>query len=115
MTNDSGWQTLTNATYFSGTIYYRKVGQMVEIRGASLQMVNAIAANGSQNIASGNALPAGYRPSSPNVVIPLATKRMSSPGIVSISNAGGITIYANESEDVPSGQALYFQTMYFVG
>lgn len=55
---DSGWQTLTGAA-FTGTIYYRKLGNIVEVRGTGLTGITG-------NVTFGT-IPDGYRPPSTEV------------------------------------------------
>ena len=57
---DSGWQSYTNASKFTGTINYRKVGTMLMVSSTSVKLNEQL--NASSYMVLGQ-LPSGYRPS----------------------------------------------------
>lgn len=57
---DSGWQSLTNSSVFTGTIYYRKVGAFLMLMCAGIKLAAKLAGYG--NVTLGT-LPTGYHPS----------------------------------------------------
>ena len=56
---DSGWKSITNASVFSGTIYYRKIGNIGIVNCNSLVLASALANNGNRTLCT---IPSGYRP-----------------------------------------------------
>lgn len=60
---DSGWLEYTNSSIFSGTIYYRKIGNIVYIESGWINLKTALSANSYVNLSNGNAFPSGYTPS----------------------------------------------------
>lgn len=57
--SDSGWLTLTNSSVFNGTIYYRKIGNLVEIIGTQLKLITDLTDGAGRVLAT---LPSGFRP-----------------------------------------------------
>lgn len=56
---DSGWQTLTNSSVFTGTIYYRKVGVFLYVYALGLKIVGGLSALSNVTLAT---MPTGYHP-----------------------------------------------------
>ena len=56
---DSGWQSLTNASVFTGAINYRKVGVFLVISTYYINLTNQLSENAYVTLGQ---LPSGYRP-----------------------------------------------------
>lgn len=107
--SDSGWQSLTNNTKFSGTIYYRKIGKMVEVVAYQITLASALS-SASVVLAQ---LPSGYRPS------------YNTYGSAGINNSygGNILIYTNgeilfsknyHDTSISTTQNIYFNSVFFI-
>lgn len=93
---DSGWKSLTNASVFSGTIYYRKIGIITVIASGSLTLADGTTITGTSGKSLGT-LADGYAPSGHNFVTPV-TSTHASPATVTIATSGNMVVYKNRSE-----------------
>lgn len=106
---DSDWKTLENSSVFLGTIYYRKIGNWVEVHGSELSLnVNLT----TSNLTLGT-LGSGYRPKNRAALV--AYYR--SACVMCLIYSGG-NIYINSTTDhssgFSSGGTLYIRGFYFV-
>lgn len=56
---DSGWQSLSNSSVFSGTIQYRRIGKFVCVRFWNVKLKSALSSTSALTLTT---LPSGYRP-----------------------------------------------------
>jgi len=105
---DSGWQELTDATKFTGKIYYRKIGNLVEISSNSLTLVDELTSASGITIAT---LPEGYRPAKLSVVVAGCTYDLV---YARYNTNGNIGIFKNRnSASLPTDYPFYLATMFY--
>lgn len=93
---DSDWQSLTNSSEFSGTIFYRKVRDVIYISGW-IALTSNLSAKSLRTIAT---LPSGYRPSK----LTIGTCYIDS---TSISNrTASIIVYTSGDIEIRSNDAI---------
>lgn len=110
---DSGWLSYAGSSadpqVFSGTIYYRRIGNFVSISANNLKLINEIAAGGNKTLWS---LPVGYRPDH-YVDFSLCSGRIDKPAVVIMNpTTGQIQIYANQDAIVPANQNLHLEATF---
>lgn len=110
---DSGWQSYTNSSVFTGTIYYRKVGAFLMIMGQQINVANTINAGASVLLMT---LTSPYRPTReimPNCFI--NTSLVSNKVVPMRLTTGGVLyLYANKSDAIDSSYNLYFSGFGFM-
>ena len=109
---DSGWLYYTNSDYFSGTIYYRKIGNIVCMRAIGISLVSAITKNTGVSIGT---IPSGYAPSGDSCAVAVTSRLLDFPFHITLYPDPNRYIYvtANKSYDVPASTAFSFSIMYF--
>ena len=106
---DSGWQSLTNADVFNGTIYYRKIGDIVEVIGSQISFKAEVTTN---QITMGT-LPSGYYPKV--YAVSMCGNSFNPYGYVLISSSGNITFWKGvQNPTYPANSNSYFNLMYFL-
>ena len=110
---DSGWQSYTDETVFTGTVYYRKVGAFFMIMGQAIKLVSTLTAGRSVLLVT---LPPAYKPSKeimPNCFMNTsAVQNRIAP--MRLTYNGVLYLYANKSDDIESTYSLYFSGFGFV-
>ena len=104
---DSGWKTLTGSSY-SGSIYYRKIGNVVEVLADDLSGIS-----GSVNFGY---LPAEYLPSH-TVFAPAfrGYNHYDVIGMVRIYAGGMIQFTVTTGSSISSDRSLSFNATFFAG
>lgn len=106
---DSGWKTLANSGVFTGTIYYRRIGNWCYVQAWQLRLKTALT-SGNRTLAT---IPdAAYCPASHHNPFGGAGSGTPFSGVVSTS--GAITIY-HIGTDIGTGNNVSFGMMYFCG
>lgn len=113
--NDSGWITDDNITDKGydptiGHIYYRKIGNLVEVKG-KIQLSSSATGSTAYKI---GALPSEYRPQKERVSMVGVNALTNFDLQIGININGNILCYAGEGRTWPTEVNTYFQTMYFV-
>lgn len=116
---DSGWKTITNSSVFTANkdfdkhIYYRKIGQWVEIRGWQLKLVSNLT---DSSIVLGT-VDEDCKPAAPNVVMFSGTGSFASSAAPMIVAASGNIIFYKPAaySTWTTSMAINFGGMYFVG
>lgn len=109
---DSGWLSYTNPEKFNGTIWYRKIGNIVCIRATGISLVSAITKNTGVSIGT---IPSGYAPSGDSCAVAVTSRLLDFPFHMSFYSDPNRYIYvtANNNYDVPASTAFSFSIMYF--
>ena len=113
--SDSGWQELTNSTVFKGTIYYRKIGSLVQIYSNDTKLENELTLN---SIALTSGIPNGYRPENTLTfsTCSVGAGGVASPAVMRITSNGTLTLYKPMNlETIKTSYSITFSMMYFVG
>lgn len=116
--SESGWKSYANADVFTGTMYYRKIGSMVEISISPwFKLVNEVAGGSYITIVPTNSIPVGYRPSKDvmgSCFINTGTvPNRSAP--TRITTSGSIVIYSPGKEaGIPKNINMTLSAFYFV-
>lgn len=97
---DSGWLEYTNSTMFTGTIYYRKIGNIVYIESSWINLKTALSAGSYVNLASGKALSSGYRPKEGNILMGFINSGLVSNRYLPISVGVNGELYIYSATDV---------------
>lgn len=107
---DSGWKTLTNSSVFSGTIYYRKIGQWVEVTSHELNLTSALTSTAGVTLTT---IPSGYRTT--KVIANNAGSTFDNITI-RFHTDGGIGLFkSRNSSSLPTTAIFYVSAMYFIG
>lgn len=101
---DSGWQELTDATKFSRSIYYRKIGKLVQVIVDGISFVSPVTSS-FYSIAT---LPSDYRPS--KLQYASASGDIDYPALMSISTNGTLGLYKEKNTSIAS---LFCDVMFF--
>ena len=101
---DSGWQELTDTTKFTRSIYYRKIGKLVQVIADGITFVSPVTSS-FYSIAT---LPSGYRPSKTQYAS--ASGDFDSPALMSIGTSGGLGLYLEKNTSITS---FYCDVMFF--
>jgi len=110
---DSGWLALsgTGSENYTGTIYYRKIGHIVEVRGDRITL-NANVTTSTMQLGS---LPTGYKPIIGEVGRVALLSRYRSTYINAVIFTGGNVYISTQSGTLASGDnSFYIQGTYFV-
>ena len=110
--NDSGWQSLTNSAYFTGTIYYRKVSGMVTVNFPEIKLVNA---RDNSDWTTIGTLPSGYRPDKNGNCQVVMVRGSNQVLLIYIYTSGEIKISAPYGNTFPANVAIYTNIIYPVG
>lgn len=106
---DSGWQTLTNSSVFTGTIYYRKIGCFGEIHGYGLKLAEAFTGNSYVTLGQ---IGSGYYPSK-NFMTPFGSTYII--GLISLGSSGQISLYKDRNTaSMTTSMSFYFNCMYII-
>ena len=108
---DSGWLTATNSSTFTGTIYYRKVGKMVEVTAYDIKSTTDLSASTGKSL--GQIIPSGYRPNK-NETFAMRVHNNSKTASGFAMSDGYIYIYAPDSVNLTTSDTLCFTAMYFI-
>lgn len=102
---DSGWKSLTNASVYSGTIYYRKVGSVIHIFGGAINLASNLSANSYITLGT---LPSGYRPSKDIILSAFINTNLvnNKPIALRIITQGDIYLYSN-NEAIATNYNIY--------
>ena len=108
---DSGWESITSASNFSGTIYARKIGKIVYLESNNMKLVSAISAGSSKSFSS--LIPSAYRPDK-NVYGMIATSDSTIDRVLHlvINSSGTFQIYSNPNDAVTTSMTLRFSITY---
>ena len=108
---DSGWLALsgTGSDGYTGTIYYRKIGNLVEVRGSQLTPTGDI---GTTYIQLGT-LPEGYKPTTDRVILNASYRKTALNSV--IFTGGNIYVCASTGSLTSGENSLYIQGQFFVG
>ena len=107
---DSGWQTYTNSSAFTGTIYYRKIGKIVSIAAAEITTLTDF----SSVYLELGILPIGYRPDYQSIWGTALPYGNSVPnGAVRIMTNGNILLYRLSNPTWYSTTRTDFHLTYF--
>ena len=101
---DSGWLTLTNSSVFNGSIYYRKVSNIVFV---SLPDITLKAARDGTGWTALATLPAGYRPGVLGTANSVIARNNSNVGVLYVSSDGQIKLSAYGSATIGTTFTLY--------
>ena len=104
--NDSEWQTYTNSSVFTGTIYYRRVGALFEIC-SSLYLKSELSAKSYVKLMT---VPSEYMPSKEIYPTCYANTEAVNNRLLAmrLSYNGDLYLYANGSDVVKTTYNLYF-------
>ena len=109
--NDSGWLSLTNAdatTGFSGTIYYRKIGKLVQVKAYQIKLKKALSSD-----VTIQSVPSGYRP--PTTIATWGGSKDYYPTLVLIGTGGNIHLYNTQGNaNYPANTNFNFSVMYLL-
>lgn len=86
--SDTGWQSLTNPTEYTGTIYYRAWGNVVTVQAFQINLATAFTANSYRTIHTN-----GLASVSPSVHIIVDCGNVSQRGLIGITTSGQIDFY----------------------
>ena len=89
--SDSGWQTLTNTSVYTGTVYYRKLGKICYVTTDGINLKADLAGNNSKVLAT---IPSGYRPAY-TIGEAIGVNGNHLTGKVTIATTGKITILSS--------------------
>lgn len=107
---DSGWLPLTS-TSFTGTIYYRKIGKLVQFNAENIKSTSAINANSGWSL--GQLVPSEYRPSKlATIAVRWYDLKVPSTGFIDAS--GYITLFAPINSAVATTNTVCFTAIYFI-
>ena len=109
--SDSGWKTLTNASAFTGSIFYRKIGNIGIVEAYQITLASTLTS--ATGVVLG-ALPEGYRTS--RVVMGYAQFSGSRPpGVIQLAvSTGNISLFKNSNESIPTSINIYFGFTYLL-
>ena len=101
---DSGWQELTDTTKFSRSIYYRKIGKLVQVIVDGISFVSPV----TSSFYAIAALPSGYRPS--KLQYASASGDFDYPALMSLSTNGTLGLYLEKNSSIAS---FFCDVMFF--
>jgi hypothetical protein len=106
--SDTGWLTLTNSSVFTGTIYYRKIGNFVEVTAGQLKLVTDLTDGAGRILAT---LPEGFRPQR-NIFIFAGNPNINGIGMGTVATNGDIRFQKNSTS---GGNFLTTTNLYLTG
>lgn len=118
---DSGWLEITgtsqNSYPFTGTIYYRRLGDIIGVFAKNLQLKSQLAAKNTVTLCD---LPGStFFPPSSREIIPGCFINSGSvslrPLAMRITDDGHIILFSNNNEAVPANVNIYFSGFGFAG
>lgn len=108
--SDSGWKSLTNTSVFTGAIYYRKIGSMMEVTANGLALVADRDSSGWTTLKQ---LGSGYRPAKQETVS-FTCNNVAQRGLIVIETGGNIKISAESGTTLTTSASISFQAFYLV-
>ena len=105
---DSGWQSATDSTKFTGTIHYRKIGSFVEVYGNSIALKGSVGSSGYTLFS----LPSGYRPSENRATPAGGTAKW---GFLLFNSGGSVVFYKSSADSSWTGGNLNFSITFMLG
>jgi len=116
---DSGWLELTpdqqsGTDVYTGSIYYRKIGNILEVTGYNFTLTNQLSASSYLQLGR---LPSGYRPAENKEIYGAGMTPSGTQNIrlyaIRISKDGGVLINSN-AEAIPTSISLRFSAIGFL-
>ena len=110
---DSGWVEYKNPTEFTGSFYFRKIGNIVQVRAYSIELVSDVNMNNGKSI--GN-IPSGFAPNTTTICsVTVSARLFTKPIVVSFYGSNNlIYITANQDSKIPASTPFSLSTVYFV-
>lgn len=108
---DSGWNSLTNSSTFTGTIHYRRIGKWVEVRAFQIKLKANLTDNNGITLA---ALPSGYRPSDYSLGVG-AGNAIPGMGLLTVDTSGNMKLFKDSSvTSYSTSTNIYFGFMFMI-
>lgn len=106
---DSGWKSVTNASAFSGTIYYRKIGHFGEIYAYNIKLANPVSDSSQHVLATIDSAYAPDKGFSMNVGSRYIIAQLL------VGSDGKISIYKNtSSQNITTDHTFHLNFTYFI-
>ena len=107
--SDSTWQSLTNSSVFSGTIYYRRIGCFGLRYGYNLKLAAALTSSDGVVLGSINS---AYKPSK-GFAMPLGSTFI--VGMINLTGEGAVKVYKDRNtSSMTTSMSFYFNIMYII-
>lgn len=104
--SDSGWLSHTDAS-FTGTLYYRKIGNIVSMCGQI-----SVPTDTTANLSLGLTLPVGYRPQVFSTFLCYAANH-DYPVQFVVATGGGVSLRRGNNEKIKAGETININVTYF--
>lgn len=110
--SDSGWQTLTNSSVFSGTIKYRKIGNFVILYLYSVNLKSALSKGDNVDLGT---IASGYRPAANTEATIASVGSGASGAMLSIRSNGKLGLYPAPGLGISKSVNIHMTCMYLLG